>query len=362
MSFSVFNQVANNNDDIYKLVQLPKELLEYLKTEDNVLEFKSPVSSKNQLVLCTDSDTYLVRQMNHSNTQLVVEDLSEPGTKKELRYIFGDDQFESPNNLLAVGLCSYLYELTPFSGEIETEDLPIYDGSSALLVTLTPRTTEEVLGDSPIAGNQFYQKWHELGGCNINNQAVILDPAFITEALYAFVSIIIAEKLSAFSIGQISLLISDENPKYTMSVVQTLAGKFCDLEGTQYTLNSARIAKWFGIMTLKKMATSCTDKDVLLNWKSSLPPFFNALLDLRALHGHYFRPIIGNVQYLNPDGLSMEIHARIKEMFEMCKEWDFDEFLAFIKQFIPSTKKPDAVILKYAKKKRNGKLFIICPR
>lgn len=362
MSFSVFSQVGNNDDDIYKLIQLPKSLLEYLKTPGNDLEFKAPESTKNQLVLCTDSETYHVRQMNHSNTQFVVEDLSSDKISKQLRYSFNEPELESTNNLLAVGECSYLYELTLIEGEIETQGLPIYDGTDALLEGFHIRTIQDVLNDSPIAGKCFDKKWHSLCGSKIEDRAVILHPSFVTEGLYSLISILIAEKRESFTLDQILPLLMEQNERFTKDVLKTLVGKFCEQEDMEYKLNKPDITKWFGVMELKKVMTSCSDKDLLLNWKLSLPPFFNALLDLKGLQGHYYRPFVGSVQYLNPSGLSQDIHSRIKEMFKLVKEWDYEEFLPFVKEFIPATKKADAVILKYAKKKRNGKRFTVAPR
>lgn len=362
MSFSVFSQVGTNDDDIYKLIQLPKNLLEYMKSPGNCLEFKSLEAAKNQLVLCTESETYQVRQMNHSNTQFMVEDLSSEKTAKKLHYSFGEPQLESSNHLLAVGQCSYLYELTQTEGEIETQGLPIYDGSEELLDGFHIRTIQDVSNDSPIAGGCFEKRWHSLCGSKIEDRAVILHPSFVTEALYALISVLIAEKKESFALDQVLPLFLEQDEKFTSEVLRTLAGKFCEEQNMEFTLNKPEISKWFGIMTLKKMMTSSSDKDLLLNWKLSLPPFFNALLDLKALQGHYYRPHVGMVQYLNRSGLSQDIHSRIKEMFKLVKEWDYEEFMPFVEEFIPATKKPDAVILKYAKKKRNGKRFVVAPR
>lgn len=362
MSFSIFNQVGVENDDIYKLILLPKELLEYLKTPGKTLQFKSPILVKNQLVLCTESDTYQVRQMNHSNTQLIVEDLQSPRIEKRLRSNFGDVKLD-PNNLLAVGLCSYLYELSPFKGEIEIGDLPLYDGSSVLISSEPTKAMQELIDDSPIAAASFKKRWHDLCGSDIEGTAVILHPNFVTEALFALVSVTIAEELNGFTLDTMAPLLAKENSKYTRSVVETIIGKFCvGTNDSVNTLDATVIARWFGIMTLKKMVTSSTDKDLLLQWKASLPPFYNALLDIKSLLGHYCRSNIGTIQYLNRSGLSSELHSRIKEMFQIAKEWDYDEFLPFVEEFVPSSKKPDAVILKHAKKKRSGKKFIVCPR
>ncbi|WPK25296.1 hypothetical protein PUMCH_002607 [Australozyma saopauloensis] len=358
MSFSVYSQIGGSDDHKYKLMQLPKELLEYLKTPDNVLEFKLPLSRKNHLVLCTESETYTVRQMNHSNTQLVVEDLQVPAVGRKLMGLGPD----SSSSLLAVGLCSYLYELTPSLGEIETAGLPLYDGTAELLVGSVPLSVESLMQSSPIARTCFQSQWHALCGSEIDGIAVILSPDFVTNVLYTIIAVAIAEKWSSFTLEEMAPRLASENSKFTRLVLETIAGKFCECKDNELSLNRPEIAKWFGIMSLKKLATATSDKDLLLQWKSSLPPFFNALLDLKVLRGHFYRPLAGRLQYLNKETLSPEIHARIKDMFKITKDWDYDEFLPYVEEFIPATKKADAVILKYAKKKRMGKLFVVCPR
>ncbi|RKP29352.1 hypothetical protein METBISCDRAFT_18833 [Metschnikowia bicuspidata] len=362
MSFSVYKETSPPDGHIYKLMQLPKELLDYIKTSRNVLEFKSPALGRNHLVLCTESNTYTVRQMNHSNTQLLVEDLLEPRIGKSLLNTFGLSELESSNNLLVVGLCSYLYELTPTQGDIEIAGLQVYDGTEALLSVKTCKKFAELVNDSPIAARSFQKRWHQLCGSTVNDQAVILAPDFVCDALYALVSVTIAEELNVFTLDAMTTRMVRENRKFTPSVVETICGKFCDPDDNRLTLNQAAIAKWFGVATLRKLRGVSTDKDLLLQWKSSLPPFFNALLNLKSLRGHYYRPLLGAILHLDRAGLSTDIHGRIKEMFLLVKKWDYDEFLPYVDEFIPATKKADSVILKYAKKKRAGKSFFVCPR
>lgn len=365
MSFQVYSQISTPDDHVYKLVQLPPDLVSYLKlSPEKCLQFKSPVTSHNHLVLCTEDSTYTVRQMNHSNTALLVNDMAINKLGQKLEN--GNDTVTSESsgnlsgNLLAIGLSNYQYELTKTSGYIDTQGVPVYEGAKIQdLESL--KTVDEVKVDSPIANSQFYSAWYNLLGCEVEGKAVILAPNFVTEALHTLISIVIAGKLTSFTTSDISAKAQMQNKLYTSSVVHTLTQKFC-LHREKLELDKSAIAWWFGIHTLKMNTNALPDKEMLLKWKLSLPPFFDVSLDMSALHGYYCRPVVGTVRYLPRDSLATEITTRIKELFSVVKEWDFDEFLPFIAEFVPANKKPDAVIVKYARKKRVGKKFVVCPR
>ena len=82
------------------------------------------------------------------------------------------------------------------------------------------------------------------------------------------------------------------------------------------------------------------------------------------MRGYYCRPLNEQIQFLNPSTLTPgDMSTRVKELFQIVKEWEYEEFLPFIEEFIPKGKKPESIVLKYAKKKRVGKnRFMVCPR
>lgn len=360
MSFQVYNQISTPQDHVYKLVQLPPDLVAYMKdSKKKPLQFKSPVSSKNHLVLCTDDSTYTVRQMNHSNTVLLVNDMAVNKYNKTLKFVSDNSLLEPNNTLLAIGLSNYQYELNPTPGYIDTQGVAVYDGKSK---NPTSKTLSEVMEDSPIATSAFYPAWYNLCGCEVDGHAVILSSGLVTEVLHMLISILISLKLEVFQLQHVMEKAQLQSRLYTENVLHTITEKFCEKHGDSLKLDKAAIARWFGIETLKQCQQPLPDNEVLLKWKSSLPAFFNAPLDLSVLHGYYCRPTVGKVRYLPRNSLAGEIHTRIKELFLIVNEWDYDEFLPFVEEFIPSTKKPEAVIMKYARKKRVGKNFVVCPR
>lgn len=353
--FHAYNQLSTASTHMYKLVELPADLLEYVqKNPGKTLQFKAPTTS-NSLVLCTDSKTYNVRQMNHSNTVLLMDDVATG--KKNLRHLVGEPDLPQ---LVGISQSSYQYELTETEGVVDTSGVLQY-GNEPGSAKLGAKTVAEVCADSPIAPDQFLQQWHNLCGSEVDGKAVLLSPDFVTDALHTLVSVLIAEgadyKNCPVSESHFRA-VEAQNAKYTSEIMTTIVGKFA----AQRVLDISAVATWFGIQTLKAAADPVADKELLLRWKSSLPPFFSAPLDLLLLTGHYYRPHSGRVRYLLGNSLSQDIAARVKEMFQIAKEWDYDEFLPFVTAFIPPTKKPESVIMKFARKKRVGKKFVVCPR
>lgn len=355
MSFDAYSQVQWLNDRKYKLMELLDELVEYIEENKGKLTIRSPELVDNHLVLCTDDETYTMRQMNHSNTMLLMNDMNinQLGTK-----------FTGPESaLVAIDRSSYMYELTKLKGYIDTANIPTYPSGNAE----ESKTMEQLENDSPIDEGHFYLQWYGLCGSQVDGRAVILEPSFVTEALYTVISVLLSEKKAdqEFDFDTLAKRCLVQDPKLTEDFVCTISHRFGDETSPgKFTLNHAKCAWWFGVETMKNASPALlTEKEFMLKWKLGLPPFFNASLDLSLLRGRFCRPEIGKIRYLNSEMLSSDLHTRIKELFQMLKEWDYDEFLAFIEAFIPPPKKADSIILKYAKKKRISKnKFIVCPR
>lgn len=347
----VYTQISHLEDFTYKLVQLPLDLLQDLRHGNaKTLEFKAPKSASDRLALCTEDKTFNVRQMNHSNTVLLVSDMATNGLKHDLR----NSLPISESTFLGVGSSSYVYELKPSQGTIDTTGVSVYDGG----VVSEGKSLDAVISDSPIARANFKAAWHEILGSEVGGYAVVLDSKFTTKALYTLISATTALKSVSSDIDEIVAQCAAANPLYTRSVVETLYAKFGTSSGKNQ-FSEQKVAAWFGIDTLKRHSKAIADRELLLEWKAAIPPFYKVLLSVSLLRGSYCRPSPGMVRYVASDSLSTDLHGRIKEMLLMAKEWDFDDMFPFLKDYLPAGKKPESVILKYARRKRQGKKTIV---
>lgn len=376
-SYHTYHQISKSPAYSYKLVQLPPDILEYMRSSpNNDLLIKAPTHTNNELVMCTQDSTWKLRQMNHSNTVLVLNNMNVNKLNHQLKHVVPSDKNKAINNkLLGLTNCSFEYELLKSQGYIEISNLPSYNGSPLNVPSNEMVSVTKLINDSPISLNQFYKEWYSNRGCEINGQAVLLLTQFTTEVLQTLIPILISNQISytegSFNIelNQIVSLMHNQNDTYNKEIVLTILHKFGFRNPdspTSFKLNNLEISKWFGIQTLlsSASATSIQPKQLLINWKSSFPPFYNIPIDLKDLRGYYCRPLKDQIQYLDPSVLTdKDISARAKDLFKVVKEWDYDEFLPFIQHLIPSGKKTDSVILKFARKKRVGKnKFMVTPR
>lgn len=371
-SYSTYQEIKSPGDHTYKLLQLTPDLLEYLKdNEDNELIIKSPTNVKNHIVLCTNNKTWKLRQMNHSNSVILLNDMKINKLDKTIQHITPPQ--EDSHKLLGIANLSYEYELNRTAGDIDITNLPIFGGTEVNDEMSYNKSVVGLLTDSPISKDEFYREWYSLCGCEIEGKAVILSKEFTTDGLQLLIPILITRDIDyrgdAYNINldEISKLMHEQNKLYTKSVTNTILNKFCIKENSSinFKLDNLAVAKWFGIQTLfDTNAKLISPKDLLLKWKSSFPPFYNIPIDLSQLRGYYCRPTEDRIQFLNPSTLTPgDMNMRVKELFKLVKEWDYEEFLPYIQEFIPKNKKPESIILKYAKKKRvNRNKSIICPR
>lgn len=366
MKYSTYQQLNPPIGFSYKFLQLPSDVIDFLKTGQDELCIKSS-ETNDDLVLCSGDKTWKIKQMNHTNTALLMKEVEKSDSETD------SESFVADKNLVGLSSLSYEYELTQFQGKINIENLPVYDGTKESMAYKQDITLEDLIDNSPISRGQFFTKWHLIGGCEVDGRAVVLADTMIVDFLTTFLTLIISEKIdynddSVFTIDLEKFLpkIVQENPKFTPSMINSLGRKFCfhDEDENMFRPNNLAIAKWFGIITLINNSNKLLDiKEFYLQWKSVFPPFYNVPIDISQLRGYYFQPLAGKIQYLNESTLSnSDIHSRIKELFKLAKEWEFDDFLPYIERFIPPGKKVESILLKYAKKKRVGKKFMVGPR
>lgn len=377
MSYSVYQQLSYSKDHTYKLLQLPAELYSYIKDKENgelVIKSTPPTADKkeNGLVLCTEDKTWRLRQMNHSNSVLLLDNMNINKLGKSVLSVIPSYEVSSQNNLVGFSKSSYEYELNPTEGFIDVSKLPIFSGDSISDDTLNRSSTyitlHQLLLDSPISNQQFYKFWYELGGCEVNGHVHVMSSTFITQTLYTLLTILISNEFNynndAGQIAQVCTMALRQDNKLNSSIVSTLLHKFSIVNGQSFKLDNLKIAKWFGTQELASTNRALVNsKEFLLSWKACLPDFYNVSLDLHDLRGSYCCPMEGKIQYVNKSELSQNLSMRFAQLFLLDKQWVLEDFTPFIAEFVPSGKKVDSIILKHGKKKALGKgKFIVCPR
>ena len=363
-SYQLYQQISRDKTHTYKLLQLPPELLNQLdraadNQDDDELLIKSDI---NSLVLCTKNQTWKLRQMNHSNTVLLLSNLNMVKNKTSL--------IQSDDSLIGFQDCNYEYELTKTQGIVDFTTIPKYDGTYNNITDSTNnKSIRQLLDDSLCSEIEFWKLWYEQSGCEIDDIAYIMSKPFITEILYDLITYLISKEINYNQSIELQQLDSLLSPKINPSMIISILHRFATIEDGDiehaYKLNHIKISQWFGMIELSKRASHqlLTIPEFLIGWKGSLPPFYNISLDIEYLKGWYAMPQDGHILFVDRDELSQNIGIRFKQLFEVDSNWDYDLFMAFIKDIVPKDKKLDAIIIKFGKKKKIGKdKFIVCPR
>lgn len=334
-------------DSSYKVVELTDGLMEFIEKESGPLYFKSS-NDDSEAVLCTKDKTYEIKQRNHSNTLLVM-------TKDQ-----------TANSLNGYSLQPSIYELKPTKGSIDIDGIPIYDGQDSERIENNTNniSIDDLIKNSAISEKEFGSVWFNLNGSSINGTAVILSDDFITRSLHLLIMSVMASNMDLNELSLIDSYKSIDDEEYTIDLVETIIRKFSENDIEPYKLDKSKISKWYGIVALKKFTSKhpIEPSEFLIKWKSEFPPFFECSIDLSLLSGHFVRPLPDRVKYINEKYLSDDIVIRIKELFKLQSVWDLNELVPFIKKFNTKGLKHENFIMKYAKKKKVGKKFIITQR
>ncbi|KAL7664780.1 Sister chromatid cohesion protein DCC1 [[Candida] zeylanoides] len=363
--YSLYARTEFPPDHSYKLIQLPPALLRCVEGAAGGAELviKAPSADAGHLVLCTADETYQLRQMNHSNTVLLV------GANARLEHPHGapppppaaaGEAAAAATALVSLATLSYEYEPTPTSGHIDTEGLPVFDGGELRGRDIS---VAELRAVSAISARQFDRQWAALCGSEVRGRAVLLAAPLVTELLSLLLTTLIADgvdyRTAAIDAAAWGARVAPQHASATPAVVRTIVAKF---GATQ--LDHGAIAAWYGVEQLRRHTAvrAVADGAFLVAWKASLPAFYNVPLDLALLRGHYCRPAPGTLQHLSAASLSTDVAARVKDLFRVAPEWEYDDFVAFLEGYVPAGKKAESVVMKYARKRKAGRRVVVSPR
>lgn len=344
----LYRQLSTSDNAHYKLIQLNPELMLAIEKGEEIV-IKESATLEPQLVMTSASSTWKIRQMNHSNLVLIMQDTKDMNVGA---YATGASAPE--RGLVGVALCSYEYELTPMKGYIDPQMIPVYTGGPVPQTVLM----SQLLDDSPVSPAEFTEAWSKLGGCELDGYAVLLSTELISRVLYLMLTTLIAHQVDyndTLPVEDVINWLPAENP----AVVRSVVAKFC--QGDK--LDNNAVVRWFGIEKLKDLQNqTVVHKIFLLKWKSSLPEFYNVPLDITELRGYFYTPVDGMIQYIDRDLLANDVKVRVAQLLDRQRQWDYDEFVSLIDDLVPVGKKPDTIIMKHARKKRLGSKFVVTTR
>lgn len=328
----------------YRVIQLLPEIREALKDANQEIYIKAS-GPQSQLVLCTNTRTFRLRQKNHSNTVLVM--------KGKTDALMG---FTSLHSEL---------EPTPVRGNIDTSGVPVFKNAHTFTPGKSAPSINDVLMQSPISPLEFKKQWGEMSGCEIAGEAVLLHRETITRILDLILSTVIAEgeSFENLIVGEVYKNIKSVDETITFEMVETVIFKFSDPLIEPFHIDSLKVSKWYGIHALSTFAKNPLSSDeFMIRWKSVIPGFFDCSIELSLLLGFFYRPLNGKVQYLQKGNLPSNPRERFDQLFQLQSTWELEEIEPFISDLNTKNLKLESFIMKYAKRRKAAKKVLVSAR
>ncbi|AOA60680.1 Subunit of a complex with Ctf8p and Ctf18p that shares some components with Replication Factor C [Komagataella phaffii GS115] len=332
-------------DESFKVIEITPELLRAFNDQSESITIKSP-EPEDYPVLCTNNNSYQLRRNNHSNCMLVCHSTTQ-----------GLISFCGLNSQLEAKLVQ---------GKILTQGLPIVHENGDWQVTSKKIPSVGSLARrSPISEGEFWHSWHDLKGCEIEGQAVILSDSLVSVILHNILGVIVRDRMGMKSLASIELYNTVDRLQFvTIEMIETVLLKFSQNYEEPCTLNERKISQWYGINVLRNIARykSINVEEFLIAWKSEFPAFYEVEIDIEQLLGYFVRPSAGKIRYLDKSKLSSDAATRFQELFRLQSEWNLKEMTPYLKDVNNRNLKLENFVMKFAKRRKVGEQIIVTSR
>lgn len=299
----------------------------------------------DEAVLCTNDKTYAVREVQQSNSVLLIS-------------------LEEDNNLLIRDNVSSTLELIPTRPRLQVLDTLLrhseYDGlDSTMEVERRLYTIEELVQLVQASDIELLNGLDERRAVDIDGYYRILSSEYVMSLLDALTtSLIIEDDLhTPLSVERAADLMNCSD-----NIAEYILRSFGEKAGQQYTLSIPRYLSYVGMSLLQTRPRE--SKDAFLQaWQEKVPDIFRHQINLSSLRGQYLLDDKdGNtIIYFPRTSLPSDPPARFQDLFLTREKWEADEMRPFIEDLVPEgqKKKLDAMIIKYVRvqKMPNGKVI-----
>lgn len=364
-------------------------------------------------VVCSQDKTFRLKRKNHSNTVLLGSHNAKKFINSKFDVACEQTLLNETPKLVTFASLHSDFECSLSNGTIDLDQLPVYQRGtiSSFVKSLENETAYTIISvhdlkiSSAISDTEFNEMFALLKGTEINEIACILSDQIVTYCLNFIIltlqsrdykemmnknNIFLKENDNQSSQDldedeQIyqnidstvldSITIKSNPDRLNKEILNTILFKFSIIDGAchqhsdkqKYTLDSKKIAIWYGIESLKKYAknASISINEFLIKWKQAFPALYDVPVEFCWLNGHFYRPLgyrDEKVQWMDTKMLSSDIVSRFKELFKLQLMWDINEMEPFIEDLNVKNLKLDKFVLRYARKKMDGKRVVVTSR
>ncbi|KAF5094225.1 hypothetical protein D0Z00_003641 [Geotrichum galactomycetum] len=356
----------------YKLLELDPELLEYLTTSERPqLILKGP-RNDSKLVLCTDTKTFKVREIQHSNSLFVMRSgandcrlLSNVPSSWETIDITGstdhcDDAFRNvPVYYGATGTNLQQHDVKPTAKAL----------GKPKLERKRPETLAALKLRVPVSEAQFAKLWVDRVGVELTDGRLYTLSDDVVHDVLRDILVVVMKDIKSVDPALVFAQLADadggsyEEPE---AVVETVIKKFAVNSAVPYELAGERIVQWLGLYTLKSHDGEELAIDTFVDlWTAAVPVPVERLgsqLDLALLDGHFVKITPTRLTHLARSTLSAHPETRFRQLLDLKPTWELAEIAPFVDDLRSRTLTLERFVMKFAKKKTAGSRVYVTSR
>lgn len=334
----------------------------------------------DEAVLCTDTQTYMVRQVTQSNSLLLCTLEGKEGDSNTANVSVRDNIvqiLELVPIVARVSRLTSLLEHSTYSGE----DEELEENETKKLYT--PQQVASIVQASPLELKKGFKDAHivEMDGClrmiskaylfdalrallahidrlSLSTDRVLLKPAVAALRNTSEMRKEVAEEILRSWFG--NPIMNEDGDEGTDTITQ----KGVKEEEEIIVLDTSRIAQFIGLQLLETLAKgkpvemdTFTDK-----WKDGLGATLGGMenaLDINLLQGNYLltpappvaptklQPLC--IEFFAASALPLDISSRFQKLFSVRSQWIGEDLKPFLQDVAVDAKKRDALLLKFAR-------------
>ncbi|KAL2044402.1 hypothetical protein N7G274_003107 [Stereocaulon virgatum] len=298
-----------------RLLELPPALLEQIAFNHlSNLTLKSIVPSSSSqtpanAVLCTDNQTYQVRQVHSSNSVYVL---------KPCETSLGYDSMPT-EGLSAIAQCTTTLELIPAPSSATIflkQTLPVYSGlesctqSSTASTPLGKRNKRAVFEDAPFSLGEFEKACEDLCVFEVDGQAWLPTVSALANLWKSTMSGAKMRDVNlgeSFSIATLCGIVEEDGHPIALlkAMIDRLSSNNSDLVDDDIALSKEKAVRWVGLVLLQSYPPSAEGillSEFLENWQNQVQEDWRAHASLDALKGNYSQPGNGRIIFDESEG------------------------------------------------------------
>lgn len=313
-------------DANYRLLQLTPKLQESL--ENGELSIRS--QDGTTVYLCTADSTHIVRKLKQSNTLMLLRPVN--------------------NTLQAFASPTESLETVETNVKVNWSLFPPLDLSEKVI--FHPLSVEKHGHLAHCSFAEFAEQCREKPVVASESHIYKVEPDLCHEILVQLISAMIEQ--GDFNLTVFPGDIAEWGADYPEELFKAVYGMFSDEPGA---LNKEKLSRWTGLYILKQHPNGLDIDRFRREWVLDLPAKLKTDLDL--LQGFVAFPTELTICYVDSDALPRDINARLDSLFNVKREWPMKELQPFILPLMPVGQRLENWILKFARKRRVGKDFVI---